>query len=498
MRGYLTAAAGVLVLGLSGCEAVGDFAAEQMERTGDIYRKVFSGEDKEEETRKEKDEEDEEDENDRRERDGEDEDRDEGQGGDEDGEDLGESEDQAGIINNGGSVVRRNGDDYYWRYTAGSVEPDGLFASFSFKSGAVNQMICRHPDGSQEVLFEAGGYGDIYFAGDRMYLMEEWGGVYSVNLDGSGRIDYSDFSVWDADGETGIVLGVSESTPKVIRQADGSMEIAGAENSIYAGTIDGYAYLSVPDSEGGLVLYRYKMDGSQAAQEVDRFVVPADQEGFGGQVYVTQVSSLENRLYYSYGSYAGTGGFFQGGGINYVELSPDGQPAGRGTAVSHILAEEFLAEKVNGEDILYYIGEENEINGSYIKFRDEPYSACMAVNVNTMAEAVSDFRLGRPGDIVYLNGAMCRARENQAGYDTLLPKEVADSFGCTGDGLESASQLVLLRDVEAVGDDVYFTVEKCSRDTSRDVGWRQGYARTGSERYRLSGRGNQVELLFSY
>ena len=57
MRGYLTAAAGVLVLGLSGCEAVGDFAAEQMERTGDIYRKVFSGEDKEEETRKEKDEE---------------------------------------------------------------------------------------------------------------------------------------------------------------------------------------------------------------------------------------------------------------------------------------------------------------------------------------------------------------------------------------------------------------------------------------------------------
>ena len=43
MRGYLTAAAGVLVLGLSGCEAVGDFAAEQMERTGDIYRKVFSG-----------------------------------------------------------------------------------------------------------------------------------------------------------------------------------------------------------------------------------------------------------------------------------------------------------------------------------------------------------------------------------------------------------------------------------------------------------------------
>ncbi len=208
MRGYLTAAAGVLVLGLSGCEAVGDFAAEQMERTGDIYRKVFSGEDKEEETRKEKDEEEEEEEKDRRERDGEDEDRDEGQGGDEDGEDLGESEDQAGIINNGGSVVRRNGDDYYWRYTAGSVEPDGLFASFSFKSGAVNQMICRHPDGSQEVLFEAEGYGDIYFAGDRMYLMEEWGGVYSVNLDGSGRIDYSDFSVWDADGETGIVLGV--------------------------------------------------------------------------------------------------------------------------------------------------------------------------------------------------------------------------------------------------------------------------------------------------
>lgn len=494
----LAVAISVLLFGLAGC-GLADFAAGQLEKTGDAYRKVLSGnEDEEEESRKK-----------REDRDGEEEeevpedkdwDGDAKDTGEEKADESGEAAIREGIFNNGHTVVRYYGNEYYWRYMADSVDPDGIFASFSFKGGAVNQMICRHPDGVQEVLFEAAGYGDIYFAGDRMYLMEEWGKIYSVNLDGSDRIDYNGFVIWDADGEEGIVLGQSAGGPQIIRAENGAMETITEEHAVYAGTVNGYAYYSVPAAaENSLVVYRYKLDGMQAAQEVDRYSLPAEYKDYGAsQVYVTQVSVLGDVLYYSYGFYAGTGGFFQMGGINYVEFSPDGQPVNRGVCTSSLLAEEFLAEDYGGTAFLYYMDKEDGINGSYIGFWNVPYESCTRMDVGTLTAEHSDFPLSKPGSIVYINGEMCRARENQAGYDTLIPKTLLDSYGCSGDNLEEAAQVTLIRSVEVVGNNVFFTVEKCSRDQSRDVGWRPGYQRISSERYVMPVGGSQAELLFAY
>ena len=47
------------------------------------------------------------------------------------------------ILNNGKSLVRFAGNDYYWKYTADSVDDEGLFAHFYLKPEADTQMICH-------------------------------------------------------------------------------------------------------------------------------------------------------------------------------------------------------------------------------------------------------------------------------------------------------------------------------------------------------------------
>ncbi len=108
------------------------------------------------------------------------------------------------ILNNGKSLVRFAGNDYYWKYTADSVDNEGLFAHFYLKPEAENQMICRHPDGTEEVLFTMAGNGDIYLAGERMYLSSD-NGAFSVKMDGSDRIDYG-YTRWQGVDRQGKVM----------------------------------------------------------------------------------------------------------------------------------------------------------------------------------------------------------------------------------------------------------------------------------------------------
>lgn len=405
----------------------------------------------------------------------------------------------ADIQNNGTSVVRWNGNDYYWKYNAGSVSADGLFAYFPFREGSINQMICRHPDGQEEVLFEMDWSGSIFLAGNRMYLEKDGSsGMCSVNMDGSGRIDYGYFCIWGTDEQAGTILGTSNGEIQLIHSETGEIETIAAGNYSYAGIADGYAYYT-SSSTTELTLYQYKLDGSQSAREVQRFAYSAEYCSLGeltGMTSITQLTSLNNTLYYSYGFYAGTGGFFQQGGINYLELSEQGDPIQGGSCVEHILAEEFLVED-SGEGVnIYYI---EDTTGSYIGFwEDTPYSGCSVKNMATGQVSRSDFRLTRPGAFVYLDNAIYRANEHQADYTLIIPAEMTAAYGCAEGDLSNAQSVTLIRSIEQIDNDIYYTVERCTRDTARDMGWRPGYIRTSSERYRLTAGGTQAESLFSY
>ncbi|MCD8083703.1 MAG: hypothetical protein LUE86_09415 [Clostridiales bacterium] len=393
--------------------------------------------------------------------------------------------------NNGGSVVRYQGDDYYWRYRSESVQPDGIFAYYSHVEETENEMICRHSDGTEEVLFRAAGCGDIYISGGKLYLTTANGQMYSVNMDGSGRRDYGYFPIWDADAASGIVLGGgkvirsgSTATGKLIPDGGGS----------YAGTVDGYVYFSDYDSDQGeIVLYRYGLDGESETEEVDRYAFLPE---FGSEAIVLQVAGLGNSIYYSYGYYAGSGVFFQEGGINRVNLNEDGEPVSSEVCVAEITAEEFLVAEQDGAIRIYYI---DQGYGSPVGFWDNyAYEGCRVKNMSTGQVELSSFPLSSRGSYVWLDGAVCMIHENEAAYTTVIPKDLVTGYGCADTVSGEEARIVLIRNLACVGDDVYYTVETSERDNSRDVGWRPGYRRIRSEVYRLTSGSETAELLYSY
>lgn len=419
----------------------------------------------------------------------------------ENGDGSGEESEENLIINNGGSVVRFGGNDYYWKYTADGVENQGLFAHFNPLSEAENQMICRRPDGTEEVLFTMTGNGDIYLTEDRMYLSAGYSS-YSVKMDGSDRIDYG-YTRWqgtDAQGKTVFgydgqkLISVYAQTGEQTELADSSAGTYGYE---FAGVVDDYLYFSSCDTDNReLVLYQVKTDGSAGVQEADRFSLSRYGAYVPGNVFVTQLSRLGSTLYYSYGYYAGSGGYFQEGGINYVLQDENRMTVESGVLVDKITAEEFLVEENQGAVNVYYIDGEY---GTYIGYwQDMLYDSCMVMDSRTKTVQPSGFRLSRPGAAVYMDGAVYREDEHQASYTRLIPEALAAAYGCSDENPETVQSLTLINDVEVVSNDVYYTVEKSSPDPQGGVGWRSGFIRNSSERYKMTVGGTDAELLFSY
>lgn len=414
-------------------------------------------------------------------------------------EPQGEKSVQEGILNNGGSVVRFQGNDYYWRYSEDSVEKEGLFARYYVKEETPNQMVCRRPDGTEEVLFEMAGSKEIFMAGGRLYLSSDTES-YSVNLDGGDRKDYG-YMRWLAaeDGGSGVVGYDGQKIYRIDGESGSQEELAGSPGDTYHYYFPGIAgnclYFSFCDTQDQcLVLCQYKLDGSGELVEADRFSLPEDLRDVAGNAIVTQVSRLGDTLFYSYGCYGGTGGFFQSGGINYVRLDGNGEPAESGVSVFPITAEEFVAEERDGAVRLYFIQDET---GSYVGYeQDGAYPGCTVMNLQTGETEASDFPLSRPKAVVNIEGAICMEGENQAAYTTLIPRSLAQAYGCDNEDMEQQATMII--DVEVIGDQVYYTVEKSSRYQEGDVGWRPCYRRESSDRYKMTVGGEDASLLFSY
>lgn len=399
-----------------------------------------------------------------------------------------------GVENNGGKAVRYLGNEYYWKYNSKSVEDNGLFASYGFVESAENQMICRRPDGSEQVLFEARGSGDIYIAGDRMYLTQGYSRLFSVKMDGSGRIDYGIFEVWAADEEKGTLVGTSYERGGGIYILYGEenrvLRISG-DSGVKAGVTGGDCYYSVADSATrGFFLYRLSADGTGGPQLVDHVAVgdPYD------QVYAMEVIRLGDRLYYSYGFYGGTGRYFQQGGINSVNV--DGSDARTCVEYGGITGEDFLVEKKGEAELVYYIDGDIISYIGYWKYY--AVEGCQVKNMSTGQVRESDFPLSRQNSYIYKDGGILMVAEHEARYQTLISKQTAARFGLWEPSGTEADEMTLIRHLEVVGDIIYFTVERSERNPALDIGWRTNYMRTGSECYRMEKGGENPVLLYSY
>ena len=396
--------------------------------------------------------------------------------------------------NNGGNVVRYLGNLYYWKYNAESFSSTGTFAYYTHMQ-ANNQLICRHEDGSEDVLLSARGYGPIFIAGKRIYLKEDGANLFSVNLDGGDRVEHGFFEPWAADVKNGTLIGrrsYAEGGGVAVLKADHTLETITDTGYNFLGAIDGYCYYTEAEYKetSKFTLFRVTIDGSQV-EALDSVTVGAG-EAMG--LEVCQLMKKGDTIYYSYGFYAGTGGFFQKGGINSIDVSG----TNRQVCVPYgdLGAEEFLVVESGEETSLYYIGTEDGM-GSYVGFWDDyPYKVCHVMTrkdgEDTWTTAQSDASLSRPGSFICVGGEILRYNEELMSYQTLIPKSAG--FGFLDSPQGSEDKIALISELDIIGDDLFFTVEWSIR-TEENFGWRPVYQRERSAFYTMKiGESEPVEL----
>lgn len=400
--------------------------------------------------------------------------------------------DWTGAENNGGNVVRYRGNLYYWKYNSESFNPTGVFAYYSHQRTA-NQLICRHEDGSEDVLLSARGYGPIFIVGDRIYLEEDGADLFSVNLNGSDRKEHGYFEPWAADDSAGTLIGRYNGGVYLLYAKDHSMKQIHSQGESFLGTADGYCYYSTSDGQEipRATLWKAAIDGSEV---VELSKVSGSKDWVAPGMSICQIVKSGDQIYYSYGTYAGTGGFFQKGGINCVDA--DGNNTQVLVGYGQLGAEEFQVIEDSWETRLYYIGTEDAM-GSYIGFWDDyPYTTCHVMTrkkgEETWTTVQSGDNLSRPGSFICVGGEILRYNEELSGYQTLIPKSAGFDFLDNPQGSED--KIALVSNLDIIGEDLYFTVEWSVRE-DESFGWRPLYDRERSVFYTMKiGESEPLEL----
>ncbi len=408
---------------------------------------------------------------------------------------------QTGAENNGGNVVRYRGNTYYWKYSGESLSSDGLFAYYPYNYKTMNQLICRGEDGDEKVLLEAGGSGPIFISGERIYLEEDGSRLFSVELNGKNRAEHENFIPWAADEGTGTLIGTKSYASGggvwLLQSQDQSLKQISSEGTSFLGAEDGYVYYSSVDigETAEATLWKTSLGGGET---VKLGQVSSSEEWAVSGFDIYQIMKCGDWVYYSYGSYAGTGGFFQDGGINRVD--PEGKNTQVCVAYGELSAEEFLALENEYETSLYYVGKDDAI-GSYIGFWDDyPYATCHVKTQkngeDTWETVQSSLDITRPGAYVCIGGEILRIDEKEGAYQTLIPEEAGFEFTDAPTGSED--HITLISQLDVVGEDLFFTVEQSARNRERDMGWRAGYDRERSVFYTMKLGGTEPVEIYEY
>ena len=384
-----------------------------------------------------------------------------------------------------GEVVSYNGALYYWQYTTDSFE-SGMLGNYSYSPEAVNHLI-RREYGAEEVILESGwtledgtacsGAGTLAIANDRIFFMrvypENETTVCSVNMEGGDLREYSD----------GEILGLSEDSSLLV-VAPTSYNAETDSYSNYLVTIDtvtgeigtffvetnaygargglfmhdGIIYQEVYNSEEErLTIYSISPDGTDS---IEVYSVDTHSDLFGGNYGLGLLAEVRfpviegvPYIYFSYGSVAGSGGYYQGGKIARARLDGGGG--------------EILAELDDSLSVNY----DNLIGPDYIVLED---GSIQLVGRDNEANRVETEYYGGYTRYYAKNGNAF-AIEQTFGTDieVLSPEDYADITDARlGEYYEGG--IITVASVDIIGNWAYVRMN-IGAENGQNVGWRYGY-----------------------
>lgn len=404
------------------------------------------------------------------------------------------------VLNNGGRYVEYKGNVYYWEYDKDSFESSTRLIDYQPVKAHKNKMICLQADGTKKVLFEEAGSGNIYIEKDMLYLSEEYNGdlgifytLYSVDFNGQNRKEYGEqLKVVGYDEENGFMIAEKQGDYYVkplygIDTESGEVKLLAEDCRHFLFYQNGTVYFEgIPSGNLGalLRLCSVKADGSQLQVLSEIKTEEMDYPS------ITHLEVVDGMIYYVYGYYAGTAGFFQKGIL--MRYNPENMQE---TKLAETMSEDFFVRQAEGKTSVIYYNEELK---------------SVEKNLSDGTDNQTEFLIYDIGVPFYtVRNKMLESSNPEIQYDIYIyedhsgtAKKLVDAseldFGLLEVKEESLqSPYYEVTGMDLAGEWVYYTLQVSEYDEENSIGWRDAFKRVLSKAYRIRGEG-KTELLFEY
>lgn len=380
--------------------------------------------------------------------------------------------DIAPVYEAGNVAQKEDGTVYYWEYDSASFEGSAALGYYKPIVGETNKLMMQSLSGEKVMIGDMEGGGSLVLTDSSRIFYEkpvdQIGGYEICSIDqnsgqtqtyGLGRIEVSDGKkIICSDSTNYCIDSIDAETGERTKLVDGSF-LASHDGLIYYQPVEadsgaatkGKVSLAVVDAQGG-------QQKTLCTTEPDLYA-----DDFQGTASIVSMVFKDEYIYFSYGSYAGTGSVYAGGKI--MKVKKDGTEA----------------EVVAGMDGLrapaFSVSEDGTVVSQSI---DEMYDY-----INSM-----DKYFTRNGSIYFMN-------ENGEPAELVTQADYA-SVGNVACGQFNDNEAVTIQFAEKIGNKVYMLLDHGVIDETSRVGWRTGYARVNSAMLSKDLDTGTVETVFSY
>lgn len=378
----------------------------------------------------------------------------------------------ASVYEAGNVAQKEDGTVYYWEYDSASFEGSAALGYYKPIVGETNKLMMQSLSGEKVMIGDMEGGGSLALTDGSLIFYEkpvdQIGGYEICSIDqnsgqtqtyGLGRIEASDGKkIICSDSTNYCIDSIDAETGERTKLVDGSF-LASHDGLIYYQPVEadsgaatkGKVSFAVVDAQGG-------QQKTLCTTEPDLYA-----DDFQGTASIVSMVFKDEYIYFSYGSYAGTGSVYAGGKI--MKVKKDGMEA----------------EVVAGMDGLrapaFSVSEDGTVVSQSI---DEMYDY-----INSM-----DKYFTRNGSIYFMN-------ENGEPAELVTQADYA-SVGNVACGQFNDNEAVTIQFAEKIGNKVYMLLDHGVIDETSRVGWRTGYARVNSAMLSKDLDTGTVETVFSY
>lgn len=383
-----------------------------------------------------------------------------------------------------GHVVAGKDRIFYWKYSSQSYENAGALASFGSGWIASNQLVCRTADGTEQILLESAPQGDTYVSDCGTLGIS--GGKLFFDMPDANSTDSGKTILCSYDLETGETVNYGGGHLKAVTEEgraigytrpenaqgytlfltneDGTTTALASGVSQYLDYHNGMIYFQPLETDYTTARATLSCVSPETLQVQNLYTVTADFPVNNNSCTISQIAYQGDRIYFAYGSYGGTGGFYQGGKVACVNADGSG---GRIASGSEVLGDSrFLVTQ----------------DGSAIQEDSE--------SISTYGTDLAEYYT--------LNGNLYHYNREAGGQPDLLvePSDYASFSGGLLGVFDNAG--IHLQEAALTGDKVYYRIDSCIQNDSVSIGWRTGYSRQYSALFEKDLETGTVTELYRY